>query len=84
LQLEGLLNEASERYVLERVNNFVKTDLLNNEKMTPRYLRIAESFNPDDQSKICDENGAPFRTGKDRNMYIRNFYKKLYAYPERG
>jgi bacterioferritin (cytochrome b1) len=50
LQLEGLLNEASERYVLERVNNFVKTDLLNNEKMTPRYLRIAESFNPDDQS----------------------------------
>jgi len=82
LQLEGLLNEASERYVLERVNNFVKTDLLNNEKMTPRYLRIAESFNPDDQSKIRDDNGVPFVSGKDRNTYIRNFYKNLYAYPE--
>jgi hypothetical protein len=81
VQLEGLLNDASERYVLERVSNFVKTDLLNNEKMTPRYLKIAESFNPDDQSKIRNENGEPFNCARERNGYIRDFYKKLYAYP---
>jgi hypothetical protein len=41
--LESKLNEASERYVSERLGNYVKTELLNSEKMTQKFLKIAES-----------------------------------------
>jgi hypothetical protein len=34
-ELEKKLNESSEKYVLDRLSNFVKTDLLNSEKMMP-------------------------------------------------
>ena len=36
--LESKLNEASERYVSERLGNYVKTELLNSEKMTPKIF----------------------------------------------
>ncbi|MFN9952109.1 MAG: hypothetical protein ACK55I_03350, partial [bacterium] len=77
-ELEQKLNESSEKYVLDRLSNFVKTDLLNSEKMTPRFLRIAESFNSDDQSKIKDGNGIEFPDEKSRNEHITNFYRDLY------
>jgi hypothetical protein len=81
IALEKNLNDASERYVLDRLSNFVKTDLLNAEKMTPRFLKIAESFNSDDQSVIKDNNGTAFPDEKSRNEHITNFYRDLYKMP---
>ncbi len=40
--LESLLNDASERYVSGRLGNYIKTELLNAKKMTPKFLKIAE------------------------------------------
>jgi hypothetical protein len=33
-ELEGMLNEASERTIKNKIGNFIKTDVLNSEKMT--------------------------------------------------
>ncbi len=43
-ELENLLNVASEKFVADRLSNYVKSDILNSEKMTPKYLRIAEKM----------------------------------------
>jgi hypothetical protein len=50
--------------------------------MTPRFLRIAESFNSDDQSKIKDGNGIDFPDEKSRNEHITKFYRDLYRMPD--
>ncbi len=41
LALEGFLNEASERLIPNKINNFIKTDVLNSEKMTHLFLTLA-------------------------------------------
>ncbi len=46
--------------------------------LTPSH----SSLNPTDQTKIRNENGEPFNTPRERNEYIHDFYKKLYAHPE--
>jgi hypothetical protein len=41
-ELENMLNDASEKFIADRLSNYVKSDVLNSEKMTPRFLKIAE------------------------------------------
>ena len=40
--IESWLNDASEKFVPDRIGNLIKTDLLNSEKMTPRFLKLVE------------------------------------------
>jgi hypothetical protein len=79
--LETLLNNASEKFVSDRIGNFIKTDVLNSEKMTPRFLKLAESNISSEISEIKDDNGIPFDCDKKRQDYITNFYEKLYKIP---
>ncbi len=79
--LESKLNEASERYVSERLGNYIKTDLLNSEKMTPKFLKIAEVNHKTDLSIIKKLDGSPFQLDRDRNNYIVEFYEDLYRKP---
>jgi exonuclease III len=79
--LESKLNEASERYVSERLGNYVKTELLNSEKMTPKFLKIAESSQKSDLSVIKKPDGALFTRDGDRDRYIVEFYEELYKKP---
>ncbi len=43
--LEGYLNNASEKVIKDKLSNFIKTDILNSEKMTPLFLRLAQERN---------------------------------------
>jgi hypothetical protein len=36
-ELETKLNDASERTIMSKLGNYIKTDVLNSEKMTPRF-----------------------------------------------
>jgi hypothetical protein len=80
--LEGLLNEASERTITNKIGNFLKTDVLNSEKMTPLFLRLAQEKCSACVEEINDENGTPFRDGGSRERYITEFYSKLYRVPQ--
>jgi hypothetical protein len=64
--LENRLNDASEKHVSDRLNNYLKTDLLNSEKMTPLFLRLAQEKNNAALSEICDDNGVPFVSSEHR------------------
>jgi exonuclease III len=79
--LESVLNDLSEKFVSDRLGNFIKTDILNSEKMTPRFLRIAETQNDADLSVVKDNNGIAFAHERDRNNFIKNFYEDLYKVP---
>jgi hypothetical protein len=79
--LESALNDLSEKFVSDRLSNFIKTENLNSEKMTPRFLRIAETQCDADLSVVKDNNGRPFVHNSDRNNFITNFYEDLYKIP---
>jgi hypothetical protein len=43
--LEKLLNDSYEAEIADKVQNYMKYDIVNNEKMTPRFLRMAKTLN---------------------------------------
>ncbi len=81
-ELEKKLNDASEKFIADRLGNYIKLDTLNSEKMTPRFLRIAKDINVSDLSAIVDDGGAPFLNPEDRAEHITGFYETLYKLPD--
>lgn len=79
--LEGKLNELSENTLRDRVLNFCKTDIVNSEKMTPHFLRIAKTVDCSSLKKIRQDDGTPFENDVARNQHIVNFYQDLYSLP---
>ena len=79
--LEKNLNDASEKLIQDKLQNFVKNDLLNSEKMTPRFLRIAETRQGGSLGNIRGNAGEIFDGEVQRNEYITNFYTELYTVP---
>ena len=65
----------------DKVRNYLKTEALNDKKMTPMFLNMAKSFNNDSIMVICDQNNSPFTSAQERGKYIADFYKKLYELP---
>ncbi len=80
--LEKKLNDASERTIMSKLGNYIKTDVLNSEKMTPRFLRIAESSCEVDLNVIRNYDGNPFGSGSEREEHITKFYEDLYKIPD--
>jgi hypothetical protein len=76
------LNLLEERVNSDKVVNYLKTTILNDEKITPQFLRLAQTLHTDSLEKICKDNGEPFTSRKDREKHIVEFYKKLYSLPE--
>ena len=79
--LETYLNAASEKFVSDRLANYIKTDILNSEKMTPRFLKLAEAKNDSNLNILNNDNGLPFDTDSAREEYITDFYASLYQVP---
>jgi hypothetical protein len=79
--LEKKLNDASEKFIAERLCNYIKLDTLNSEKMTPRFLRIAKDNNVSDLSIIAQDNGTPFLNPDERSEHITGFNESLYKLP---
>jgi hypothetical protein len=81
VELENLLNDASEKLIADRLSNYIKNDVLNAEKMTPRFLKIAEKDVESNLSSIRRNDGSPFQDKTERGEHIVNFYEELYKNP---
>ena len=84
LEIENFEDELGlilEQELEDKVRNYLKTEALNDEKMTPMFLNMAKSFNNDSIMVICDQNNSPFTSAQERGKYIADFYKKLYELP---
>lgn len=82
LEIEQELNLMEERHNSDKVTNYLKSDVLDNEKITPRFLRIAKSVNNDSLDKIRNNDGTVFESKKKQNDYIVEFYRNLYKVPD--
>jgi hypothetical protein len=80
--LENRLSSLVEKEIEDKVSNFVKDDILNFEKMTPRFLNIARASKTDSLSQILSDTGTPFVDIQERSDFITNFYTNLYKVPE--
>ncbi len=81
-ELEKKLNDASEKFIAERLCNYIKQDTLNSEKMTSRFLRIAKDNNVSDLSVIAKDDGTPFPNSEERSEHVTGFYETLYKLPD--
>jgi len=79
--VEKLLNESYEAEILDKVKNYIKNDITDKEKMTPRFLRAAKAGSADSLSVIKDNNGADFLNAALRDEHIVRFYEELYKKP---
>ncbi len=79
--LEKKLNDASEKFIAERLCNYIMLDTLNSEKMMPWFLRIAKENNVSDLSVIAQDDGTPFLNLDERSEHITGFYESLYKLP---
>lgn len=82
LEIESKLNGIEERINKDKVANYLKEDILNNEKITPRFLRLAKTVNTDSLEKIRDDNGRIFESKKERGNFMTDFYRQLYKVPD--
>jgi len=83
--LERELSQILEMEIREEVISIKNFERLNNEKMTPYFLKVAKtSVKQPEVDKICDNKGDEFLTEADRDNHITGFYKKLYTEPRKG
>jgi hypothetical protein len=74
--------DSDMRSDLEKYRYF---ELLNSEKMTPRFLSLAKKENKTISiTQICDDTGTAFTSANARTEYIRNFFQKIYKAPDPG
>jgi len=81
-EIETRLSLIEEKINQDKVENYLKFDLLNNEKITPHFLRIAKMINSVSLEKIGKPNGERFERSDEREEYIFQFIKDLYSLPD--
>jgi exonuclease III len=81
VNLENEMSGIMEREIADKVSNYIKDDILNFEKMTPRFLNIARIKKQDHLSLIKDANGKEFPGPVERGEFIKKFYMDLYRVP---
>ncbi len=55
---------------------------MDNEKITPHFLRIAKTVSNDSLEKIRKDDGTVFPSKNEQEAHIVKFYKDLYSLPE--
>ena len=80
--IEEDLNSILEREVEDKVQNYIKDDIILNEKMTPQFLRLAKNNKSEPMSCIKNGDGIKFNSINDRGEYIRSFFEQLYTVPD--
>ena len=50
--IEDTLNSIMEERIRDKAQNYLKDELLNDEKMTPKFLNLAKSINCDSLSVV--------------------------------
>ena len=75
---EDELCSIFEEEIKDKVQNYIKDDIVNKEKMCPKFLQIAKTSKSESMAVIKDDTGRGFDCAKSRGEYIRNFYGSLY------
>jgi hypothetical protein len=71
LKLETLLNSYQDAEMSQELEKFRHYELVNNEKITPEFLKLAKISNNDHSLKeIRDDKGNPFPNDTLRNAHI--------------
>jgi hypothetical protein len=79
---EAILNDIIESELRDELLCYSKFERLNNEKITPYFLKLAQvDTNQHGLDKICDDSGAIFPSANERESYIADFYEQLYKKP---
>jgi exonuclease III len=83
LEKELLLNNMVDIEMRQQLSRHKNFELINDEKMTPRFLTLARvSKKNESLDVICDNNGLPFESKPARDDYIRGFYENIYTQNE--
>jgi hypothetical protein len=78
-RLESRLSTIVDTDLKAEIATIKNFERLNDEKITPHFLRLAKSQNSGESiSILTQENGEPFATETDRENHILSFYRKLY------
>jgi len=81
LQLANII-ELELKEELSLIKNFER---LNDEKITPHFLKLAKTPTVMDSiDSICDINNEPFETSEHRHSHIHSYYSTLYKKPQAG
>jgi exonuclease III len=77
---EKILDNHIESELKLELEKYRKFERLNQEKITPHFMNLVkkDSLHNTTLDSICDNNGAVFNTGTDREQYITEFYSDLY------
>jgi len=78
-ELESVLTNSRDMKLDNQLKKFSVYEHLNEEKITPSFLRLARTGNTEkDLASIVDADGNPFENSRSRNQYIRNYYADVY------
>ena len=77
---ENKLNSLHNEELLNELESNDLFDILNSEKMTPVFLKLAKAKKDEASLRdIHNSNGEPFVNLVNRNAYITEYFKKLYS-----
>jgi Reverse transcriptase (RNA-dependent DNA polymerase) len=78
--LENSLNEIADTEIRLALENFDWFEHVSAEKMSPKFLDLAKSEKQEaNLSDIKNDAGEEFVNENERNNYIRNYFKEIYA-----
>jgi len=79
---ERLLSDINELELKEELSLIKNFERLNDEKITPYFLRLAKSSSQTESLEVvCKDDGDIFDTAQDRHSYIHKYYRDLYDAP---
>jgi hypothetical protein len=81
-ETESQLTKIFDFEMRAEVEKFKHLELLNSEKITPEFVKLAKSLNTDySLDNICDDDGTPFSSNAARKAHITKFFAKIYKNP---
>jgi len=79
---ERQLSDITDLELKEELSLIKNFDRLNDEKITPYFLRLAKTSSESESLEvICKDDGDTFDTVQDRHSYIHKYYRDLYDTP---
>jgi hypothetical protein len=79
-EIESRLNSLFDEEAKKELKKFELFEILNQEKMTPNFLALLkQSKSESSLSEIRDDNDLEFRTGKQQDEFIVNYFKDIYS-----
>jgi len=78
-ELERNLNDMEEQELVEEAKKYKVFDILNNEKITPYFLKILKGSEKENSlDEIKQDGGLPFDSDSERESFIAGYYENVY------